>query len=366
MVYGMLSRTVPPTYKLKDKALFYLTYRPKTISELDNRHVRDVLTNTLQSKNLPHAFLFVGTKGMGKTSSARIFAKSVNCLENKYAGKGESIEPCNNCSNCKSITIGTNADVLELDAASNRGIEEIKKIIHESVFAPMTGRYRVFIIDEAHMITHDAFNALLKTLEEPPETVMFILATTNEEKVPSTIISRCMKVQFGSAKAEDIKHQLQRIATAEKIELSPELASLIVRYCDRSFRDAAKLLEELFIQNKMTLEDAEQFLGIRAKDNLLIIMKEKDLKESLLWIDQFTSQGGNVKNLLEDLLQRLREQLMVKNGLQSEETPDLGFSVKEISMLMKFFTEAYGNLRISPIQSIPLEIAVTEFYNLKK
>lgn len=347
--------------------MFYLKYRPHTIAELDNKHVRDCLINTLQSKNLPHAFLFVGTKGMGKTSSARIFAKSVNCLNNVYASKGNSVEPCNECSNCRSISIGTNADVLELDAASNRGIEEIKKIIRESVFAPMTGRYRVFIIDEAHMITHDAFNALLKTLEEPPETVIFILATTNEEKVPPTIISRCIRVQFGSAKAADIKHQLERIAKAEDIKLTDDLAALIVRYSQNSFRDAAKLLEELFIQGKLNVDDAEGYLGVRAKDNLLAVIKEKDLKEALTWIDEFTMQGGNIKNLLEDLLGRLRVQLMVKNGVQSElDTQDMGFTMKEISILLKSFTEAYGNLRISPIQSIPLEIAVTEFYNLRQ
>lgn len=345
--------------------MYYLKYRPRTISELDNTQVKDTIQNILKSKELPHAFLFIGPKGMGKTSTARIFAKSVNCLNNSFAGKGDSVEPCNHCNNCQSIDLSSNADVMELDAASNRGIEEIKKLIREAVFAPMTGKYRVFIIDEAHMITTDAFNALLKTLEEPPESVIFILATTNEEKVPITIQSRCFRVSFGSAKKHDVEHQLKRIVDGEKIKISPDLINLVIQYSDNSFRDAAKLLEELTIQNKLTLDDAKNYLGIRAKDNLLQIMKTQELKEALIWIDEFAANGGSIKNILEDMLELLRKQLLLKSKVPVE-IEDLGFTLSEISMLMKLLTEAYGNLRISPLPSIPLEIAVVEFYNQKK
>jgi DNA polymerase III subunit gamma/tau len=345
--------------------MFYLKYRSKTISELDNTPVRENIANILKSKQLPHAFLFIGHKGMGKTSTARIFAKAVNCLNNAYAGKGESIEPCNECKNCLSIDTSSNPDVVELDAASNRGIEETRKLIKEAAFAPMSGRYRVFIIDEAHMITPDAFNALLKTLEEPPATVIFILATTNEEKVPRTIVSRCFRIPFGRATKADIKHMLQRVAKGEGLQIPEDIAELIANYSENSFRDATKLLEELVIQNKLNVGDAQEYLGIRAKDNLLVIMKEKSLKEALTWIEDFSQNGGSVKHLLEDLLEKLRIQLLVKNAVITDEK-DIGLSVGEIAMLMKQFQEAYGSLRITPIEAIPLEIAVTEFYNHKK
>ena len=159
--------------------MFYLKYRPQTIGEIDNTRVKELLRKILESDTLPHAFLFVGQKGTGKTSAARIFAKAINCLNNKFAKKTKSTEPCNECKNCRSIKNSSFTDVLELDAASNRGIEEIKNLIRETAFFPMAGRYRVFIIDEAHMITRDGFNALLKTLEEPPDSAVFILATTN-------------------------------------------------------------------------------------------------------------------------------------------------------------------------------------------
>ena len=204
--------------------MFYLKYRPQTIGELDNTQVREKISNLLKTKDIPHAMLFVGSKGMGKTSTARIAAKAVNCLENLFAGKGTSSEPCNTCSNCTSIDKNSSPDVVEQYAASNRGIEEIRKLIKESSFAPMAGRYRVYIIDEAHMITPDAFNALLKTLEEPPKTVLFILATTNEEKVPTTIISRCVRIPFGQANKADIFHMLDRMIKKEHLEVSDAAA----------------------------------------------------------------------------------------------------------------------------------------------
>src|SRR3989339_93558 len=208
--------------------MFYLKYRPKTISELDNTRVRDQLRKILESKDFPHAFLFVGQKGTGKTSAARIFAKAINCL------KRESIEPCNRCVNCLAIASSSFTDVLEMDAASNRGIEEVKNLIRETAFLPMSGRYRVFIIDEAHMITPDGFNALLKTLEEPSPSTIFILATTNMEKLPKTIISRCVKINFGKGKIEDIVSMLKRISYAEKLEYSEDILKLIAHHSESS------------------------------------------------------------------------------------------------------------------------------------
>ena len=238
--------------------MYYLKYRPQSIGELDNTKVREKISNLLKTKEIPHAMLFVGSKGMGKTSTARIIAKSVNCLDNVFSGKGTSFEPCNICTNCASIDKGSSPDVVEQDAASNRGIDEIRKLIKESAFAPMAGRYRVYIIDEAHMITPDAFNALLKTLEEPPATVLFILATTNEEKVPTTIISRCVRIPFGQASKPDIIDMLDRMIAKENISINQDIKDIIYKYSDNSFRDAAKLLEELVLQDKLQKDEAEK------------------------------------------------------------------------------------------------------------
>lgn len=345
--------------------MYYLKYRPRTIGEIDNVSARDAISNVLRSKELPHAFLFVGQKGTGKTSTARIFAKSVNCLNNRFAGTSESVDPCNVCKNCVSIDASASTDVTEMDAASNRGIEEVKSIIKDASFAPMSGRYRVFIIDEAHMITNEAFNALLKTLEEPPPSVLFILATTNEEKVPSTISSRCFKIQFGKAWKDDVISMLKRIAAGEQLTVPPETIDLVASHNERSFRDATKLLEELVMQNKLKTEDAKAYLGIRSKDNLLVIMQSKPQSAALQWVDEFAQSGGSFKNLIEELLQNLRDALLEKNGIKTDSDVTLDMPIPQIAMLMKLLQEAYALLRTTPIDSIPLEIAVVEFYNKK-
>lgn len=343
--------------------MFYLKYRPQKIEEIDNAQVKETIIKILQKESLPHALLFVGQKGTGKTSTARIFAKAVNCLNNKFAKKNQSIEPCNICPNCKTITESSSLDVLELDAASNRGIEEIKNLIRETAFIPMNSRFRIFIIDEAHMITPDGFNALLKTLEEPPPSVIFILATTNEEKLPKTIISRCLKINFGKAKKEDILKMLKRIVNEEKINLSDDLLNFISKHSENSFRDAAKLLEEIIIQKITNLNDAEKYLGIRGRSNLLKLIEKKDLKKTLEFIDEFSRIGGNFKYLIEELLEDLRLILLYKKGLIEDNNFNFNFTVNEISLLIKLLLEAYQNLKISPIESLPLEIALIEFYN---
>lgn len=343
--------------------MFYLKYRPKTIEEIDNSRIKDILKQILLSKNLPHALLFVGQKGTGKTSVARIFAKSINCLNNK---KKSSIEPCNQCKNCQVIDTSASIDVIEMDAASNRGIDEIRNLIRETSFIPMSNRYRVFIIDEAHMITHEAFNALLKTLEEPPPSVIFILATTNQEKIPKTISSRCLIINFGKARKADILRMLKRISEKEKISLDEKILLLIASHSENSFRDAAKILEELVIQKKLSFDEAKDFLGIIGKGSLLELLQNQSLKEILVWIDEFSQKGGSFKNLIEELLEELRLLLLSKNGVKIEEAPQFNFTNKEITTLMKLLNEAYINLKNTPIESIPLEIAVVEFYNRKK
>lgn len=375
--------------------MFYLKYRPKTIAELDNTRVKAFIQKLLQANEVPHALLFIGQKGTGKTSTARIIAKAVNCLNNKFSLANRhttsevrsstlrvndvnkntlrvntDFEPCNTCDNCISISHSTFTDVLELDAASNRGIEEIKNLIRETSFLPMAGRYRVFIIDEAHMITPDGFNALLKTLEEPPKTAIFILATTNPEKLPKTISSRCVKINFGKGLNNDIVSMLKRINTYEKKTFSDPLLHLIANHADNSFRDATKILEELIIQNITSIEEAEKFLGIRGKNNLLEIIESNPSadgeKKIFSWINQFSESGGSFKNLIEDVLDQLRIQLLLKKGAVTEDgLKTSSLNIPQITRLMRLLMEAYQQLRYSPIESLPLEIAISEFYNYK-
>ncbi|MEK7110092.1 MAG: DNA polymerase III subunit gamma/tau [Patescibacteria group bacterium] len=348
--------------------MFYLKYRPKTIKEIDNLSAKVMIGKILESSTLPHAFLFVGQKGTGKTSTARILAKAVNCLNNKFSRNNKNkdvfnFEPCNKCVNCHSIGLSSFTDVIEMDAASNRGIEEIKSLIRETSFLPMSGGYRVFIIDEAHMITNEGFNALLKTLEEPPKSAIFILATTNLEKLPKTIVSRCLKINFGKANTTDIYSMLKRIAKSENIDFSDNLLKLIAGHSENSFRDAAKILEEVSLQKIKSVEEVERFLGIRGRNDLLKIIEKKDPKKTLSWIEDFSQNGGDFKNLIEDILNQLHSHLLVKNKIIKNESKEITLTLSEISLLMKLLIEAYQNLRNTPIDSLPVEIALIEFYN---
>lgn len=345
--------------------MYYLKYRPHTISDLDNLAPAETIRTILKSKSLPHAFLFIGYKGTGKTSTARIFAKAVNCLSNVFAGKGESIEPCNVCGNCKSIDKSSFSDVTEMDAASNRGINEVKELIRETSLMPMAGKYRVYIIDEAHMITNDGFNALLKTLEEPPETVIFILATTNLEKVPKTIQSRCVLVQFGSAKVEEIVHMLQRIKEGEKLTISDAALTIIANHCDLSFRDGAKTLEELVLAGSLDEASILKKIGIRSKVVLYESLQKKDATGIVKWIKEFGAGGGNIPLLIEELLLDLQNHLLSLHKIPGN-TSSLSFSQPETVVLMKLVNESYGLLKISPFPAIPLQVALMEYCDRMK
>ncbi len=305
--------------------------------------MRDTIAQVLKSSSVPHALLLVGQKGTGKTSVARIIAAHINNTGNPEAAS---------------------ADIVELDAASNRGIDEIKNLIREASFVPLSGLFRVFIIDEAHMITTEGFNALLKTLEEPPASAVFILATTNVEKLPQTIVSRCVVVEFGRAKKDDMIRMLQRIAAKENLPHDLPLLNTIVQHADHSFRDAAKLFEELSIQNKLTPQSAQEYFGILGTVSLLQTLATQDLKGSLTWIEMFTTRGGSIKNLIESALEDLRLLLLSKNGVKTEEEIEsINLSLKDISRLIRLLSEAYTMLKTSPIESLALEIAVADFYN---
>jgi len=347
--------------------MFYLKYRPQTIEEIDNETVREKIKIMLRAKRVPHALLFTGPKGTGKTSAARIVAKIINCENNIFNKKSELVEPCNRCQTCKSITAGYSIDVLEIDAASSRKIDETRDLINQVKFTPIRSRYKVYIIDEIHMLTPESFNALLKTLEEPPSSTVFILATTEVEKLPKTIVSRCLRFNFAKAKEVEILRMLKRIIKSENIKIDEETLKFIAKYSDNSFRDAAKLLEETVINSPTpTLNDVKRILGLKDENNDLIrLLEKKDLKKTLEFIENYDKSAGNFKILIEYLLDKLHLALLKKNHLETDLEENYNFSLKEIALLIKLLQEAYNNLKYSPIEALPLEIALVEYINSK-
>lgn len=347
--------------------MFYLKYRPQTLLDIDNESVRTHLVNILEKKQIPHAWLLTGTKGTGKTSTARIIAKAINCDKNTYGKKGDSIEPCNSCSNCTAITAGSALDVIEIDAASNRKIDDIRALIEQVKFAPVHMRYKVYIIDEVHMLTTESFNALLKTLEEPPASTIFLLATTEIDKLPKTIISRCLRLAFSKAEKTDVMRQLKRIVTEEKLSVPDDVLEFIATHCDHSFRDAAKLLEEVVSQNVTSIEKARQLLGMSENHAKLMELIEKaDQTGALEFIEGYDAKGGSIKTLIELILDDLHQLLLVKSGVRESSEKNNTLTLSQISSLIKLLTTAYNTLRISPIEALPLEIALVEYFAQNK
>ncbi len=356
---------------------FYLKYRPQTISDLDSTLAKEELIKIFSSGKVPHAFLFSGTRGIGKTSAARIVAKAVNCenrlpttdyskdksSSQKSVDSSLSFEPCNECDSCISITAGTSVDVLEIDAASNRGIDDIKELREKIRLAPSSSKYKVYIIDEVHMLTTEAFNALLKTLEEPPKHALFILCTTDPEKLPKTILSRCERINFKKATTSEIVSRLKKICEAEKLEFEEPGLKEIARLSDGSFRDAVKTLEQVSFSGKITKLEVEKTVGILGDfkiEDLLSLLKQKNTKEALLWIDKVTEAGSNLRLLLENILENLRGSLLQNFGV-GEEKVLVEFSVLESKKLIALFTKAYFEMKNAIIPQLPLEMAIVEW-----
>lgn len=346
--------------------MYYLKYRPQTIEEIDNEEVRTRLKNVLSKKTISHSWLLTGPKGTGKTSSARILAKAINCLENIFAGIGKSEEPCNNCDNCRLITNGNAMDVIEIDGASNRKIDDVRELIDKLKFAPVHMRYKVYIIDEVHMLTSESFNALLKSLEEPPANTIFILATTELDKLPKTIISRCLRLNFSHAKKAEVLRQLERIIKGEKLTIAKDILEAIAINCDFSFRDSAKLLEEVVLNSIKTKEEFFNLIGLAGnKEEILQYIQEGDTKKILTFIENYDSAGGSFKSLTEYILEELHANLLAQNGVGDEKAA-YEFTAKQTSMLIRLITESYGKLKMSPIESLPLEMAVLEYLQSQK
>lgn len=337
---------------------FYLKYRSKNLDELDLKEVRESLTKIIKSGKIPHAFLFSGPKGTGKTSAARIIAKILNC-ENRRIN---SIVPCDKCDQCKSTTLGNNLDVIELDAASHRGIDDIRALREAVKLSPSKAKKKVYIIDESHMLTTEASNALLKTLEEPPDHVVFILATTNPEKLIPTIRSRTTNILFNKANTEEIKRCLQRVMEKEKIKADNETLELIANSSDGSFRDAIKILEQLKSEGStFKEEDVEAFLKKASTQamKLLELLSKKDLKESLKQVEKTVESGVLIKSYTKDILEILRKALLSEIGIGGEKLE--GFNKEELIDLIQIVSEKRMSISDSLIEELPLELAIIQW-----
>jgi len=337
----------------------YLKYRPRTIEELDLTSVRESLKKILASENIPHAFLFSGPRGAGKTSAARIVAKALNCTNLK------SGEPCNQCEQCVAINNGSHVDIIEMDAASNRGIDDIRSLRESVGLSPQTAKKKIYIIDEAHMLTTEAANAFLKTLEEPPSHVQFVFATTDPQKLPETIKSRLHTVQFTKANAEEISRQLNRVIDGEKLKIEDGVVKLIAGSVDGSFRDAVKKLEGLSLENnEITLAIAEKYLyksGDVNAHKLLELISQGENQSALEAIQKYSDNGGDIKLLIDQLIEKLRLQALSGYGVSMEE--EKLFSSEEAIQLIELFMEARSNLSKTSISQLPLEVVILKWGN---
>lgn len=293
-------------------------YRPQRFDELiGQEHIAKALANAILNNRIGHAYLFTGARGVGKTSSARIFAKSLNCVE------GPTSTPCNQCEICQGITQGEDLDVIEIDGASNRGIDQIRTLIQNVNVRPVRSRFKIFIIDEVHMLTNEAFNALLKTLEEPPEHVKFIFCTTEVNKIPITILSRCQRFDFAGIGTLAIADRLQMIVTNEGLTAEPEAIRLLARRANGSMRDGQSLLEQLlaFTSGEITLQDVHQLLGTANDEVLIEILRSIRRNEPagiLRTLDLMIQQGADPGQFLEQLFGCLRDMMAVLAGCGSE------------------------------------------------
>ena len=292
----------------------YRKYRPQTFDEVVGQDaITRILKSQLQTGRLSHAYLFTGSRGTGKTSCAKIMAKAVNCLSPVDAG------PCNRCAACRSIDDGTCMDVLEIDAASNNGVDNVRDLRDDAVYSPASVRYRVYIIDEVHMLSVAAFNALLKIIEEPPEHLIFILATTELHKVPATILSRCQRFSFRRISPEDVASRLQAVAYSEGLELEPGAAMALGRMADGALRDGVSLLDQCASATigTITEEGVYRCLGLAGTRNAAEMMNavaNKDTKSALTLYDRLYAAGKDVGALLDELCCLARDLLILKTA----------------------------------------------------
>ena len=356
-------------------------WRPQKFEDVVfQEHVSKTIKNSLSQGRVSHAYIFSGPRGVGKTTMARIVAKALNCL----SGDRPADEPCGKCENCIEIKNGSAFDVIEIDGASNRGIENIRELRENVNLAPVKSRYKVYIIDEVHMLTKEAFNALLKTLEEPPPHIVFIFATTEIHRIPETILSRCQKYQFKKIPVEVIVKHLKNIVDSEGYKIKTDALYPIARAGEGSMRDSQSLLDQVisFAEGDITEDDTLSILGIAGIDsyvNLLECINNINAKEALSEIDRVMTMGIDIQRYSAGLLDIIRAVRLIANGVSLKGI--LGFSDEEISGL-NAAAEKYGDeelsiifniaidlqnhLRFSSNERINLEMAVLDMISVKK
>lgn len=353
-------------------------YRPQTFSELiGQEHVAKSLEQAIRTGRIGHAYLFTGARGVGKTSAARILAKALNCVQ------GPTATPCNECEVCQSVSSGDDVDVLEIDGASNRGIDEIRQLRQNAGIRPSRVRFKVYIIDEVHMLTKEAFNALLKTLEEPPEHVKFIFATTEPNKIPITILSRCQRFDFAGIESNSIQHRLNQIAQAEGVEIDDEALQILSVRAAGSMRDSQSLLEQLLAiaGSKITGDDVNSLLGIapaaRVAD-LAQSLAKRDGATALSLLDETVRAGADVGQMLDQLMGYLRDVMAIAVGCpaermlyalpaQFEQAQQLGneLGVNTLLAMLQILDQTAARMRVSLHERTLADMAIVRLVSLE-
>ena len=352
------------------KAL-YRVYRPKNFSDvIGQEHIVRTLKNQIENNNVGHAYLFCGTRGTGKTSTAKIFSRAVNCtnLHND--------EPCNECENCREILEDKTMDVVEIDAASNNSVDDIRELRENVKYSPAKAKYKVYIIDEVHMLSQGAFNALLKTLEEPPSYVIFILANTEPHKIPATILSRCQRFDFKRVTVKDISSRMRYICEKEGIEADEKALNLIARNSQGALRDALSILDQCisFEGNKISYNDVIELLGSVNIEQLFDLAEsiiKEDTRKSLQILNDFIIWGKDVRNLVNDLIDHFRNLMVCKisNDLDEiislpEETIDLlkqqaeTIDTNNLIRILNILSEAQDGMKISSNPRVLMEVTM--------
>ena len=352
---------------------FARKYRPQTFDDIIGQsHVTITLKNAISQDRVAHAYLFAGPRGVGKTTAARILAKALNCE------KGPTPKPCNNCASCKEITQGSSLDILEIDGASNRGIDEIRNLRDNVKFAPSKGKYKVYIIDEVHMLTPEAFNALLKTLEEPPQHVKFIFATTQAHKVPPTILSRCQRFDFRRIATKEISENLKLIVKAEGLNIDTEALSIIAKYSDGGMRDAQVMLDQItsFAKAKVGVKDVTKILGMVEDEALFELsdaIRGKDAVKALGVLDTLINEGKDVTQVALGMIEHFRNIAITKISADIDSLIDAGaekikryrdeaggFTIEDILYVIYTFSNAIDFIKKSSLSRVPVEAALVK------
>jgi len=358
--------------------VFYRKYRPQKFSDFVNQEsVKKTLQNALLLDKISHAYLFCGVRGTGKTTMARLFAKAINCIKRQE----KQYEPCNQCDNCLDIENNRAVDLIEIDAASNRGIDEIRDLKEGIRFAPVKSKYKVFIVDEAHMLTSQAFNALLKTLEEPPEHAIFILATTEAEKLPATILSRVQRFDFKRLPTNEIAKKLKNISVKEGFEIDESALTMIARAAEGSIRDSESILSQIVaysFDKKITLSEVESVLGavkFEKINQFLGFLAENKLEQSIRFINDLQNEGYQLHEVMKLVVNLLEKTLLFKLDSSQEQSLKSEFSSEEIEALKKLsqtfemqrlktflkeFMLSLPSIKKAIIPSLPIEIVIIE------